>query len=95
MVRTRDEAIAKLRENRDLLILAGAMEPIGLIGSFAYGTPTERSDVDIICGYDTDSHVARYLISSVVQAATGRRADVFRRSAPETWPCVLAMEVRI
>jgi predicted nucleotidyltransferase len=48
---TREEILQILRENKDRLVEKYGLTKLGLFGSFARGTATDESDVDLC--YDT------------------------------------------
>lgn len=51
-MKTLEEIKKELLKNRDRLAKDYNIKSIGIFGSYAYGNPTEESDIDIIVDFD-------------------------------------------
>ncbi len=79
---SRDAVLLKLREIRPELAARYHIRSLGLFGSYGRGTPSRRSDVDILVSFtETPSLFTFIRLKGELQKCLGRRVDLVMREA--------------
>jgi len=79
---SRDALLLKLREIRPDLTVRYHIRSLGLFGSYGRGTPTRRSDVDILVSFtETPSLFTFVRLKGELQHCLGRPVDLVMREA--------------
>lgn len=79
---TRDALLLRLREIRPDLAARYHIRSLGLFGSYGRGTPSRRSDVDILVSFtETPSLFAFVRLKGELEQCLGRRVDLVMREA--------------
>ena len=73
---TRGETIAVLRETYPYLAAHDGVRRIGLFGSYAHGTPSVSSDVDLVIEFDRPIGFQFVELSEYLESALGKRVDI-------------------
>ncbi len=74
-----NEAIGKLRLIKPYLQRKYAVKSLGLFGSFADGTYTDKSDVDVLVEFGKPIGVEFIDLSELLEETFGRSVDVVSR----------------
>ena len=84
---TRDELLAILRRQRDLLNKRYPIRRLALFGSWARGDAREDSDVDVLVDVDPSIGLRFVDLAEEIERAVGRRVDLVSRRAikPSLW----------
>ena len=79
---TRDALLLRLREIRADLAVRYHIRSLGLFGSYGRGTPSRRSDVDILVSFtETPSLFTFVRLKGELEQRLGRRVDLVMREA--------------
>jgi predicted nucleotidyltransferase len=70
------EAISKLRQAKPYLQQEYAVKKLGLFGSFAEGTQTDQSDVDVIVEFERPVGWRFFTLEKYLEQTLGRRIDL-------------------
>ena len=74
---TRDEVIETLRAHRETLAERFGVRSLALFGSYARGTATESSDIDILVGFDGPATPKSYFgVQFYLEDLFGRPIDL-------------------
>ena len=73
---TKEEITKILRENHAYLASEYGVKRLGLFGSYAKGTPTETSDVDIVVEFDQPIGFRFVEFAEHLEALLGKRVDI-------------------
>ena len=74
---TRDALLLRLREIKSGLVARYHVRSLGLFGSYGRGTPSRRSDVDILVSFtETPSLFAFVRLKGELEQFLGRRVDL-------------------
>lgn len=73
---TRERITEILREKHPYLVSEYGVKRIGIFGSFARGTPTEASDVDIVVEFERPIGFKFIEFSEYLESLLGRDVDV-------------------
>lgn len=73
---TRETIIKILQENRSYLASEYGVKRIGLFGSYAKDTPTEKSDIDIVVEFDRPIGFRFTEFIEYLEELLGKRVDV-------------------
>lgn len=79
---SRETLLLRLREIRRDLAARYHIRSLGLFGSYGRGTPTRRSDVDILVSFtETPSLFTFVRLKCEIEQCLGRRVDLVMREA--------------
>jgi predicted nucleotidyltransferase len=78
---TGNEIICKLEELKPTLRQNYAVSKIGLFGSFANGTPTEKSDIDLLVELEKPIGWRFFSLEIYLEKIFGRKVDLVTRTA--------------
>ena len=73
---TKEEIMRVLQENYPHLASEYGVKRIGLFGSYAKDTPTERSDIDIVVEFDRPIGFRFVELAEHLESLLGKRVDV-------------------
>lgn len=73
---TQEQALELLRENLSFLATEFGVKRIGLFGSYAKGTFTEHSDVDVIVEFERPIGFKFIELTEYLERLFGRKVDV-------------------
>lgn len=73
---TKEQALELLRENLSFLATEFGVKRIGLFGSYAKGTFTEHSDVDVIVEFERPIGFKFIELTEYLERLFGRKVDV-------------------
>jgi predicted nucleotidyltransferase len=84
---TRDELLAILHRQRELLDKRYPIRRLALFGSWARGDAVEDSDVDVLVEVDPSIGLRFVDLAEEIERAVGRRVDLVSRRAikPSLW----------
>lgn len=79
---SRDALLVRLREMKPDLSARYQIRSLGLFGSYGRGTPSRRSDIDILVSFiETPSLFAFVRLKRELERGLGRRVDLVMREA--------------
>jgi predicted nucleotidyltransferase len=78
---TGSDIIRKLEELKPVLRQNYAVSKIGLFGSFAAGTPTEQSDIDLLVEFEKPIGWRFFSLEMYLENIFGRKVDLVTPSA--------------
>jgi uncharacterized protein len=73
---TREDVIKKLKDNQNYLSSKYSLKRIGLFGSYAKATQTEKSDIDIIAEFEKPIGLKFVEFSEFLENLFGRKTDI-------------------
>ena len=76
MLLTKEKAVELLRENLPVLATEFGVKKIGIFGSYAKGTFTEHSDVDVIVEFDRPIGFKFIELTEYLERLFDRKVDV-------------------
>jgi predicted nucleotidyltransferase len=76
-----NEAISKLRQVKPYLQQEYAVKSLGLFGSFAEGTQTDSSDVDVLVEFEHPVGWKFFTLEKYLEDMFGRKIDLVTTSA--------------
>jgi len=71
-----DIIVNTLKADRNHLHSAYGVKRIGIFGSYAKGTPTEHSDIDLVMEFDKPIGLDFMKLTAYLEKKLGRKADV-------------------
>ncbi|MDR3180523.1 MAG: nucleotidyltransferase family protein [Prevotellaceae bacterium] len=78
---TGSEIIRKLEEMKPFLQQSYAVSKIGLFGSFVNGTPTEKSDIDLLIEFEKPIGWRFFSLEMYLEKIFERKVDLVTRTA--------------
>ena len=80
-MKTRDEVLKILREHKPLLLQNYQISGLGLFGSYARGSQTESSDVDVLVDYEKAPSLFKLLeLRDYLSELLGMKVDIVTRN---------------
>ena len=80
-MKTRDEVLKVLRDRKALLLQSYQISGLGLFGSYARGSQTEASDVDVLVDYEKAPSLFRLLeLRDDLSDLLGMKVDIVTRN---------------
>ncbi len=80
-MKTRDEVLKILREHKPLLLQNYQISGLGLFGSYARGSQTESSDVDVLVDYEKAPSLFKLLeLQDYLSELLGMKVDIVTRN---------------
>ena len=73
---TKAQVMARLREHYPILVARYGVKRVGVFGSFAKGTPTESSDIDLLIEFERPLGLQFVDLVEYLEHILGRRVDV-------------------
>ncbi len=73
---TRDEVIRKLKDHQDYLSSEYGLRRIGIFGSYAQGTQSEESDIDIIVEFASPIGLKFVDFTEFIENMLGKKTDI-------------------
>ncbi len=73
---TKAQVLARLRAHYPILAERYGVQRIGIFGSFAKGTPTEISDIDLVIEFERPIGLEFVELVEYLERVLGRRVDV-------------------
>jgi hypothetical protein len=87
---TREEIVARLRREREMLSSRYPIRRLALFGSWARGEARADSDVDVLVEVDSSIGLRFVDLAADLERAMGRRVDLVSRRAikPSLWALI-------
>ncbi len=80
---TRDEIVNKLREQQAFLADEYGVCKIGIFGSYAHGSATEQSDVDLVVEFDKPIGFKFLDLAEFLETVLGQKVDLLTQAGIE------------
>jgi predicted nucleotidyltransferase len=80
---TRDDIVKRLREKRAYLAAEYGVSKIGIFGSYARGSATERSDVDLVVEFDKPIGFKFLELAEFLETVLGQKVDLLTAAGIE------------
>ena len=73
---TRNEILRRLKDNQGYLSAEYGLKRIGIFGSYAKGTQTQESDVDIVAEFEKPIGLKFVEFSETIENLLGKKIDI-------------------